>query len=58
MKNLFFKIMVLASFLSLIGCKNSTDPSKWSSKQIDKWFEKVEWLNGWKISPDASINRN
>jgi len=49
--------MVLASFLSLIGCKSPNEPSKWSSKQIDKWFEKGEWLNGLQVEPDASIDR-
>jgi len=49
--------MVLTGFLSFIGCKSSDDPSKWSSKQIDKWFEKGDWLNGWQVKPDASINR-
>jgi len=57
MKILFLKIMILTSFLNLIGCNSSTDPLAWSDKKIDKWFEKGEWLNGWTISPDASINR-
>jgi biofilm protein TabA len=57
MKKLIVKIMVMASFLSLIGWQSSTDPSKWSTAQIDKWFEKGEWLNGWNIKPDGSINR-
>jgi YhcH/YjgK/YiaL family protein len=41
----------------LFGCKSSTDPSQWSAKQIDKWFEKGDWLNGWQVKPDATINR-
>lgn len=49
--------MVLAGFLGFFGCKSSTDPSQWSAKQIDKWFEKGDWLNGWTIKPDASVNR-
>ena len=49
--------MGLISFLDTIGCKSSQDPSRWSSSKIDKWFEKGEWLNGWTVSPDASINR-
>jgi YhcH/YjgK/YiaL family protein len=57
MKTLFFKTMVFMSFLGLFGCKSSTDPAGWSIGKIDKWFEKGEWLNGWKIKPDASINR-
>lgn len=45
------------SFLGFIGCCSSTEPSKWSSKEIDKWFEKGEWLNNWQIKPDSSVNR-
>ena len=57
MKILFLKIMTLTSILSLFGCNSPKDPSTWNNKKIDKWFEKGEWLNGWKVSPDASINR-
>lgn len=49
--------MVFAGFLGFLGCKTSTDPSNWSDKQLNKWFEKGEWLNGWTVKPDASINR-
>jgi len=48
--------MVIFSILSLFGCKDN-DPSTWSSKKIDLWFEKGEWLNGWQVKPHASINR-
>jgi biofilm protein TabA len=57
MKNIFLKIMVPISFLAFLGFKSPSDPSSWSSKKVDKWFEKGEWLNGWNISPDKSINR-
>jgi len=57
MKKLIVKIMVLISFLGFIGCKSSSDPATWSSAKIDKWFEKGEWLNGWTVKPDVSINR-
>jgi len=49
--------MAIAGFLSFLGCKTSTDPSAWSDKQLNKWFEKGEWLNGWSVKPDASVNR-
>jgi YhcH/YjgK/YiaL family protein len=49
--------MVFAGFLGFLGCKTSTDPSTWSDKQLNKWFEKGKWLNGWTVKPDASINR-
>jgi YhcH/YjgK/YiaL family protein len=57
MKKLIFKIMVFTSFLGLFGCKSSSDPANWSTQEIDKWFDKGEWLNGWNIKPDGSINR-
>ena len=57
MKKLILKIMVLSGFLCLIGFKNTSDPANWSKTQIDKWFEKGEWLNGWNVKPDGSINR-
>lgn len=57
MKNLFIKIMVLTGLINLAGCNSSSDPATWNDKKIDVWFEKGEWLNGWTVTPDASINR-
>jgi biofilm protein TabA len=57
LKALILHTMILTSFLSFLGCKSSPDPATWNSKEIDKWFENGEWLNGWTISPDESINR-
>lgn len=57
MKKLFAKMVVLTSLVCFIGCTGSTDPATWSSDKIDNWFEKGDWLNGWTISPDASINK-
>jgi biofilm protein TabA len=57
MKKLILKIMVLISFLGIFGFTSSTDPAKWSTQKINKWFEKGEWLNGWNVKPDGSVNR-
>jgi len=57
MKNIIIKIMALTTFLGIFGCKSTSDPAAWSSKEIDKWFDNGEWLNGWNIIPDESINR-
>jgi len=57
MKKLIVKIMVLTSFLSFFGCGTSSDPATWSNEKTDIWFEKGEWLGGWAVTPDASINR-
>jgi len=57
MKSLLKIIILMTGLSGLSGCADSTDPSAWSSKKIDKWFEKGEWLNGWEAEPDQSINR-
>jgi biofilm protein TabA len=57
MINKTLTIMVLKSIFDLMGSTSSSDPSTWSSKQIDKWFAKGEWSEGWTITPDASINK-
>jgi biofilm protein TabA len=57
MKILSVRIMVLAGLLSFLGCKSTNDPSSWSDGRINRWFEKGDWLNGWKVAPDASVNR-
>jgi YhcH/YjgK/YiaL family protein len=57
MKNSLIIIIVMASLSGLFGCSGNADPATWSSKKIDKWFEKGDWLNGWQVKPDQSINR-
>jgi biofilm protein TabA len=49
--------MLFTAVVFFSGCKSSDDPSSWSSGKIDKWFEKRDWLNGWNVKPDSSINR-
>jgi YhcH/YjgK/YiaL family protein len=36
---------------------NSTNPEKWTDDEVNTWFEKQEWLNGWQVKPDESVNR-
>lgn len=55
MKKLITKIMFFAGISGLLGC--SSDPAQWSDEKINSWFDKGEWLNGWQVSPDASVNR-
>ena len=57
MKKLSVLLILIAVITGLSGCKSSTDPAGWSSSEVDKWFEKHEWLNGWNVTPDASINK-
>lgn len=57
MNHQILKIFVLMSILGLSSCKGSVDPATWSDEKVNQWFEKSEWLGGWDITPDESINR-
>ncbi len=57
MKKLMIACVEAICFLILFGCNGGSDPASWSNSKIDKWFEKGEWLNGWTVEPDASVNR-
>ncbi len=49
--------MMFISFVGLTGNKSDSDPSTWDNKKIEKWFSTNDWSEGWKVSPDASINK-
>lgn len=57
MKKVILIIMAVISLFGFTGSKSDQDPSTWSNKKIDKWFASKEWSSGWKITPDASINK-
>jgi len=57
MKISLLKIMATVSLLSILGCSGTSDPAKWSNRKINRWFEKEEWLKGWSVKPDPTINR-
>jgi YhcH/YjgK/YiaL family protein len=57
MKNSLLIIAIMTSLSVLSGCSGNADPAAWSNKKIDKWFNKGDWLNGWQVKPDQSINR-
>lgn len=49
--------MAFTIYPGLFGRKRPEDPSKWTDNELNKWFEKGEWLNGWTIKPDESLDR-
>jgi YhcH/YjgK/YiaL family protein len=57
MKKLALLLILLTVIAGLSGCKSSKDPSVWSSSEVTRWFDKLEWLNGWNVTPDGSINK-
>jgi YhcH/YjgK/YiaL family protein len=51
-------ILLIMTILTVGACSDKqTDPTKWSEDEINTWFEKKEWLGGWNVQPDASVNR-
>jgi YhcH/YjgK/YiaL family protein len=57
MKNTTLLYILIAAIIGFNACKSSKDPAGWSSSEVDKWFDKHEWMNGWNVTPDASINK-
>jgi YhcH/YjgK/YiaL family protein len=37
--------------------EKNANPEKWTDTEVNTWFEKKEWLGGWNVSPDKSINK-
>ncbi len=32
-------------------------PEKWSEEEVKSWFDKKDWLSGWQVKPDVSVNK-
>ncbi|HKI90459.1 MAG TPA: YhcH/YjgK/YiaL family protein [Draconibacterium sp.] len=51
-------ILLLFAIMTLTACTTKqVDPEKWKPEELNSWFEKQEWLNGWQVQPDESINK-
>ncbi len=37
--------------------EKNINPANWTDDEVNNWFEKKEWLGGWGVSPDSSINK-
>jgi YhcH/YjgK/YiaL family protein len=57
MRRIIITIMVLTTIAGSTGSFGQNDPSKWSSGQLEKWFNSGEWHKGWNVKPDQSINK-
>ena len=55
-KNVLLSVLITV-IIGFAGCRTSKDPARWSTSEVDNWFNKHEWLNGWTVTPDASINK-
>jgi YhcH/YjgK/YiaL family protein len=51
-------LLISVIFIMTISCsEKKVDPTKWSDEEVNTWFETKDWLAGWSVSPDASINK-
>ncbi|MCG6188282.1 YhcH/YjgK/YiaL family protein [Maribellus maritimus] len=51
-------IILITMIFAFSACTpKQEDPENWTNEQVDEWFEKKEWLNGWGVKPDESINK-
>jgi hypothetical protein len=54
-----FLIIVPILFIMTSACnrQKSSSPARWSENELNEWFNKGEWKQGWNARPDESINR-
>lgn len=58
MKSITSKLILFAMIiLTAFACSNQSNPEKWTDEEVDSWFAKKDWLAGWQVKPDASINK-
>jgi YhcH/YjgK/YiaL family protein len=51
---IFSVIIIMVSACNQPAPKN---PEQWSEKEVNEWFDKGEWKEGWTALPDESINK-
>ena len=45
------------NFDSSASSPKQNNPADWSIEEINVWFEKMEWLNGWDVKPYGAFNK-
>ncbi len=53
----YFKIILILMIAATACTEKNPNPEKWTDNKVNSWFEKKEWLGGWDVSPDNSINK-
>jgi YhcH/YjgK/YiaL family protein len=56
MKRIIVIIMIMTTFAGF-SANGQTDPSKWTSEQLNTWFAKGEWHQPWTVIADPSIDK-
>ncbi|MCJ7772781.1 MAG: YhcH/YjgK/YiaL family protein [Desulfobacterales bacterium] len=52
-----FSILMLMIITFFACTPKQSNPEKWTDEEVNSWFEKQDWLGGWQVQPNASINK-
>lgn len=51
-------IVIFIMMITGTACnEKNQNPEKWTDDEINSWFNKKEWMSGWNVLPDESINK-
>jgi len=51
-------ILFLFIIMTFTTCTTKqVNPEKWTTEELNSWFNNKEWLNGWQVQPVESINK-
>jgi hypothetical protein len=50
-------VLIMTIIAAAAFSEKSPNPVKWTDEKVNTWFENKEWLCGWNVSPDNSINK-
>ena len=49
--------LIMIILMTSACSNNSTNPEKWTDEEVESWYNKKEWLGGWNVAPDNSVNK-
>ena len=52
--------LLISFFILMVSACNQPvqkNPEQWSEKEVNEWFDKGEWKEGWTALPDESVNK-
>ncbi len=52
-------IITLLVIIMTSGCshKKNDSPGSWGEKELNEWFSKGEWNQGWSVQPDETVDK-
>jgi YhcH/YjgK/YiaL family protein len=58
MKIQSINILIILIFMST-ACNQTkkANPESWDDEELNEWYDKGEWKEGWKVLPDESVDR-